>query len=396
MDRTTRPAGRLSGVSAAFDGTRLTLARHLAGLKKIQLAQLIEMTPASVTAWENNSKKPTATNVAKLALALEVEPQFFAPGSEADAVVSAPHFRSLRSTTQTAQDKARAYGTLVGQIGILLEKSVEFPPLNVPSVPLSPTELSPEGPEEAARRTRSQIGVPEGPIANMIRLVEGLGVLVVFSAPDTASIDAFSMEVGSRPIIVLNPNKNDYYRQRFDVAHELGHLIMHADSEPGGKIAEDQANRFAAEFLMPAEEIEQYLPRTTTERGWDRLRQLKEHWGVSMQALLFRARALGRMSDVSYRNAMMRVSANGWRRAEPGNVAVVEMPSLIPRAVEVLEAAHVSVADLVRGPGLPMPVLELVASRTPNHVQAMRETPAASPSGVVAALFRTEDAGAPD
>lgn len=396
MDRTTRPAGRLSGVSGAFDGTRLTLARHLAGLKKIQLAQLIEMTPASVMAWENNSKKPTATNVAKLALVLEVEPQFFAPGSGADAVVSAPHFRSLRSTTQTAQDKARAYGTLVGQIGILLEKSVEFPLLSVPSVPLSATEFSPDIPEEAARRARSEIGVPEGPIANMIRLVEGLGVLAVFSAPDTASIDAFSMEVGNRPIIVLNPNKNDYYRQRFDVAHELGHLVMHADAEPGGKIAEDQANRFAAEFLMPAEEIEQYLPRTTTERGWDRLRQLKEHWGVSMQALLFRARALGAMSDVSYRNAMMRVSANGWRRAEPGNVVVVEMPSLIPRAVEVLEAAHVSAADLVRGPGLPLPIFELVASRTPNRVQSMRDIPAGSPNGVVAALFRTEDVSVPD
>lgn len=391
MGKTTRPAGRLTGVSAAFDGARLTLARHLAGLKKIRLAQLIDMTPASVTAWENNSKKPTASNVAKLALALDVEPQFFAPGNEAGAIVSAPHFRSLRSTTQAAQDKARAYGTLVGQIGILLEKSVEFPPLSVPSAPLSATEFSSGGPEEAARRARADIGVPEGPIANMIRLVESLGVLVVFSAPDTASIDAFSMEVGSRPIIVLNPNKDDYYRQRFDIAHELGHLVMHADAEPGGKIAEDQANRFAAEFLMPAEEVEQYLPRTTTERGWDRLRQLKEHWGVSMQALLFRARALGVMSDVSYRNAMMRVSASGWRRAEPGNVTVVEMPSLIPRAVEVLEAAHVPAADLVRGSGLPLPVVELVASRTPNRVQSMRDTPAASPNGVVAALFRIKD-----
>src|SRR3954464_14435376 len=100
MESTSRPSGRLAGVSAMFDGGRLTLARQLAGLKKIQLADLIEMTPASVSAWENGTKNPNGSAVAALSVALQVEPQFFAPISAATPLPAAPHFRSLRSTTQ--------------------------------------------------------------------------------------------------------------------------------------------------------------------------------------------------------------------------------------------------------------------------------------------------------
>jgi Zn-dependent peptidase ImmA (M78 family)/transcriptional regulator with XRE-family HTH domain len=390
MDSATRPSGRLAGVSAMFDGGRLTLARQLAGLKKIKLAELIEMTPASVSAWENGTKKPNSSAVAKLSVALQVEPQFFAPPTGVAPLPAAPHFRSLRSTTQLAQDQAFAYGRLAGDIAALIEKSVEFPARDLPAFPLSATEVSGDGPEQAARAAREHFGLPIGPVQHLVRLAERAGVLVVFSAPQTASIDAYSMEAGGRPIIVLHPDKDDYYRQRFDVAHELGHLIMHADAEPGGRIAEDQAHRFASEFLMPADEIRQYLPRTTTNKGWATLRQLKEHWGVSMQALLYRARSLGVMSDVTHRNAMIRVSGLGWRRAEPGTVIVLEMPSLIPRAVEVLENAGISAEDIVRGPGLPLPVFNMVASRVPHPERSVQTEPLGTSDqvgGVVTALF---------
>ena len=214
---------------------------------------------------------------------------------------------------------------------------------------------------------------------------------MVFSAPQTASIDAFSMDVGGRPLIVLNPEKDDYYRQRFDVAHELGHLVMHVDAEPGGRIAEEHAQRFAAEFLMPGEQIRQFLPSVTTGRGWQSLQQLKEHWGVSVQALLYRARALGVMSNVTYRNAMMRISSLGWRRAEPGQVKVLEMPSLLPRAVEVLNSAGLTASDVIRGQGLPLPVFELIASRQPRWNVAAMEP---SGSGAIAATLLRAPNGA--
>lgn len=392
MVRSGSPSGQLSSMSAIFDGERLVLARQLAGLKKVQLAQLIGMSPASVTAWENGQKKPNRATIARLCMALQVDPQFFAPGPSHSTQPAPPHFRSLRSTTRTAQDRAFAYGRLVGDIAAVIERSVEFPAPNLPAFPLNATESSDSGPEEAARAARERLGLPVGPIQHLIRLAERLGVLVVFSAPQTASIDAYSLEVGGRPIIVLNPEKNDYYRQRFDVAHELGHLIMHVDAEPGGKVAEEQANRFAAEFLMPAEQIRASLPSTTTKKGWERLAQLKEHWGVSIQALLFRARALGVMTDVTHRNAMMRISSWGWRRAEPGNVVALEMPSLLPGALEALEQAGISARDIAQGPGLPLPVFEIVTARSP-HTEPEDESDTDRESVGVGTLLRESREG---
>ena len=225
------------------------MARHLAGLRKARLAELIGMSPASVTGWESGAKRPNRATVAKLALALRVEPQFFAGGPPPH--IEKPHFRSLRSTPQVAQDEAEAYGQFVTEVTGRLEKVVELPEASLPDLPVAPDEAD-ASPEEVAREARDFFGVAPGPIQHVVRLAERAGVVVVFSEPGVAAIDAYSLHTGTRPIIVLNPVKEDYYRQRFDVAHEIGHLIMHHDAEPGGSIAEEQANRFAAEFLMPA------------------------------------------------------------------------------------------------------------------------------------------------
>ncbi|CRY80547.1 Zn-dependent peptidase ImmA, M78 family [Nocardia farcinica] len=345
------------------------MARHLAGLKKSRLAELIGMSPASVTGWESGAKQPNRATVAKLALALKVEPQFFSGGVPPQ--VEKPHFRSLRSTPQVAQDEAEAYGQFVTEIAVLLEKVVELPKPLLPDVPVSPSEFG-STPEDAAREARRFFGVSPGPIQHVVRLAERAGVVVVFSEPGIASIDAYSLHTGIRPIIVLNPVKDDYYRQRFDMAHELGHLIMHHDAEPGGKIAENQADRFAAEFLMPAEQIAPYLPNSTSGRGWATLAELKEHWGVSLAALLYRARSLGIMGDVTYRNAMIRMSQNGWRRAEPGRVSSLEMPSMLPRAREVVNAAGIDDSVFLSGAGLPIHLFEVATSRSPQRADSAR------------------------
>lgn len=345
------------------------MARQLAGLRKARLADLIGMSPASVTGWESGAKRPNRATVAKLALALRVEPQFFAGGPPPR--IEKPHFRSLRSTPQIAQDEAEAYGQFVTEIAELLEKVVEFPKTLLPDFPVAPDEAD-ASPEEVAHEARDFFGVTPGPIQHVVRLAERAGVVVVFSEPGIAAIDAYSLHTGMRPIIVLNPMKDDYYRQRFDVAHEIGHLIMHQDAEPGGKVAEDQANRFAAEFLMPAEEIGPHLPTTTAGRGWAKLAELKEHWGVSLAALLYRARTLGVMGDVTYRNAMIRMSQNGWRRAEPGRISSLEAPSMLPRAREVINEAGIEDEQLLSGSGLPLSLFNVATSRLPMLCNGQR------------------------
>lgn len=364
---------RAADAAAFFDARRLTLARQLAGLRKTDLASKLDKSSTAVAAWEAGSKRPTAATVAQLALSLGVEPGFFAIRPDDVAALSTtPHFRSLRSTTQVARDQAFSYGKVAVDIAQTLERHVEFPDVDLPSFPVAIDEQAGDGPEQAARVVRREWDLGAGPLKHLTRLLEHHGVLVVFSPPQTASVDAYSFDSRLRPVVVLNPVKRDYYRQRFDVAHELGHLIMHGDAEPGGRIVEEQANRFASELLMPAATIHDFLPTAMGRNAWISLGRLKEQWGVSIQALLFRARRLGRLSDVSYRNAMTTVSARGWRRDEPGLVNTIEQPSLLPKAIELLEQEGASEALLVEQCRVPIELFRLVTGRVPE--QSVPET----------------------
>jgi Zn-dependent peptidase ImmA (M78 family)/transcriptional regulator with XRE-family HTH domain len=355
---------QLHDIAVFFDGGRLTLARQLAGLRKNALAALIDKTPTAIAAYESGLKKPAPATVAALALALQVAPSFFtARPSQLVASSTAPHFRSLRSTSQISRDQAYAYGCLAVDVAAAIERHVEFPARDVPSHPVAVDGFPGMAPEAAAAVVRRQWGLPRGPVGHLVRLVENHGCLVVFSPLDNATVDAYSFDTPARPIMLLNPLKNDYYRQRFDVAHELGHLVMHVDAEPGGRTVEDQAHRFAAELLMPAEDIIGELP---SKVDWRRLGELKQHWNVSLQALLFRARTLKVMSDVTYRNAMATVSSRGWRRREPGPMPLLEQPSLLPKAVNLLaQDMGVDETALAAECQAPLGLFRTITSRAP-------------------------------
>lgn len=370
MTGRTRSPERAADAATFFDARRLTLARQLAGLRKTELAAKLDKSSTAVAAWESGSKRPTAATVAQLALSLGVEPGFFAVRpDDVAALSSTPHFRSLRSTTQLARDQAFSYGKVAVDIVQTLERHVEFPDVDLPSFPVAIDEQAGGGPERAAQLVRREWDIGAGPLKHLTRLLEHHGVLVVFSPPQTASVDAYSFDSRLRPVVVLNPVKRDYYRQRFDVAHELGHLIIHGDAEPGGRIVEEQANRFASELLMPADTIRDLLPTIMGRNAWISLGQLKEQWGVSIQALLFRARRLGRLSDVSYRNAMTTISVRGWRRDEPGLVNTIEQPSLLPKAIELLEQEGTSEVQLVEQCRVPIELFRVVTGRVPEESQ---------------------------
>ncbi|WP_040704033.1 helix-turn-helix domain-containing protein [Nocardiopsis salina] len=356
---------RLQDIATLFDGGRLTLARNLAGLRKNALAAAIGKSPTAVAAYENGAKRPAATTVAELSLALQVDPGFFLPRpGKANPAGTPPHFRSLRSTTQLARDQAHAYGQLVVDVAAGIERHVEFPERDLPAYPIAGEEPDHGAPEEAASCLRKDWNLPEGPVGHLVRLAENHGCLVVFTPRGTAKVDAYSFDTLQRPVVLLNPLKDDYFRQRFDVAHELGHLVMHLDAEPGGRVVENQANRFASELLMPADQIIDQLP---PRADWKILQRLKQYWNVSLQALLFRARTLGVMGEVTYRNAVVSLSQKGWRRSEPGPMPILEQPSLLPGAAELLRRdAGVEAGDLSEECGSPIALFTTITSRFPQ------------------------------
>ncbi|MEM7339781.1 MAG: ImmA/IrrE family metallo-endopeptidase [Actinomycetota bacterium] len=226
--------------------------------------------------------------------------------------------------------------------------------MDFPDIEVGP-DPSAEEVSKAASLLRQHWGITSGPIPHVVRLLEAGGAIVGRLGTRSSRVDAFSYSTGPRPVVILGSEKKDKARGRFSAAHELGHLVMHHDAEPGDAQVERQANEFASALLMPAEDIFDELPTTA---DFSAFLELKRVWGVSIQALLFRSRRLGRMTESTYRRAMTEVSANGWRRSEPDHLGPVESPEVLRRAFNLLnERRGVGLAEVAEKTHLPRDVL---------------------------------------
>ncbi|RBY92237.1 XRE family transcriptional regulator [Blastococcus sp. TBT05-19] len=350
---------RAAGVAVDFDPARLALARRLAAMPRTKLARALKISPAAVGQFEKGQARPTLPVLTGLADALDVPVDFFRAGHPMAVLpASAAHFRSLRATTVTEREQALAFGELVLSVFSALELSVDLPAVNLPGLQVD-DELDENGVVDAARRTRQAMGVSRGPVPHVVRLLESHGVAVA-GLDDHVSprVDAFSHQQAlhphphqahsPRPLVLLNPAKEDKARGRFNAAHELGHLVLHHDTEPGSRLNEAQAHAFAAEFLAPAEEIAPQLP---TRLDWVRFHELKQRWGLSLKALVMRAHKLGKLTDHSYRRGMQQLTA--WGLPEPGALGELERPVLMSRAVELL-GGESALQRLAKDAGLPL------------------------------------------
>lgn len=322
-------SAELETVRLLFDGRRLSQARQFSGLLKGELSGRVGVTPAAIGQFENGAAKPSASTLGKLALALGVPVGFFAANRPRGEISEDQvHFRSLRSTSRRSRARARVQVELLAEILGVLERRVRLPAVDLPAI--DPTLT----PEDAAMQVREAWGLGEGPIANVVGLLERKGVIVSRLPAATDEVDAFSCRIGNRPFIVLATNKDAADRARFDAAHELAHLLLHEDAQPGDVEVERAAHRFAAEFLAPAASVRRELPNRL---DWPKFAELKVRWGVSIAMLLRRARDLAMISDAAYRRAMMELSRRGWRKVEPIGLGSPEQPELLARAVRLLE-----------------------------------------------------------
>lgn len=188
-------------------------------------------------------------------------------------------------------------------------------------------------PADVARQLRAEWGTPRGPLESMVGLIEEAGALIASralvspqpldSGADSVPVDAVSCSRPGEDTVVLLNRGTPADRQRYTLAHELGHMVLHQVPHPQ---QEKQANSFAAELLMPSRDIRADL--TGGSLTIARLLALKTRWKVSMWALLRRAHTLGEISDWQYRSLAVEMSSLGYRTVEPGEL-VHEMPSAV-------------------------------------------------------------------
>lgn len=346
---------RSQGTTADFDGARLALARRLARLPRAQLARDVELSPAAISQFERGTSRPTAPVAAALALRLGIPENFFQHGHPTSTLTgAAAHFRSLRATPALSRDQALAFAELAMDVVAAVEQYVDLPELDLPDVGDAGPDTTRLRLAAAASRVRGAWGISNGPVGHVVRLLEAHGI-VVLSLPDQINgpeldpgVDAFSTAAAVRPLVLLSPLKNDKARSRFDAAHELGHLLLHQDADPGNRVVEAQAQTFAAEFLMPAEQIVDDLPRRL---DWEQLHAAKRRWGTSLKALVYRARVLGVMSETTSRRASIALAQHG--NPEAGPLGPPEQPTLLGSAVDLLAANGVSLDELAAAARLP-------------------------------------------
>jgi Zn-dependent peptidase ImmA (M78 family)/DNA-binding XRE family transcriptional regulator len=304
--------------TATLTPSRLALARKRRGLTLVQLAAAVQVSARSLSGYENGAQEPSPRTLRRLAAALDVPAGFLTAGDVDEIPVDAISFRALSKLTAGQRDIARSAARIALMLAEWIEARFHLPEADVPSLPRL-------DPETAAEVVRARWGLGVAPLGHLVRLLEAHGVRVFSLAAECAEVDAFSFVWRGCPYVLLNTGKTGE-RGRFDAAHELGHLVLHSEHRvPHGPDAEQEANRFAAAFLMPRASV---LAHGLTAATSDRILESKEVWQVSAMALTHRLHELDLLSDWGYRTACVDLSRRGYRTAEPGGIARETSPLL--------------------------------------------------------------------
>lgn len=345
-----------------FAGDQLRVARDLQRLTQAELARSAgeagrtKLTSAAISQFELGLAVPTATTLAALSAALEVDAEFLTTAA-VDAEADLPaFFRSLRAAPSQERKRARNQVQLVHRLAQVLDDIVGLPARSLPSIPSDPYAEPRDraaAAADAAATVRKMLKLERGPVPDVVDCLEAHGVVCARLKFQEARIDAFSVNFSDHPVAVLATDKDKWDRSRFDAAHELGHLVMHEEAA-GVAEAEKQAHEFAAAFLMPARDIRSELPATA---DWRRLKELKAEWGVSIAALLRRAKTLEVMSEGVYVSATKVMSARGWRRHEPVN-RDPEVPALLRTAIRKARRGGITAEDLRRRALIPQSLFD--------------------------------------
>lgn len=285
---------------------RLSLARKRRGLTKKGFAEQLGVTAHTVLRYESGEISPPPETIERIARILDFPESFFCSPDVDEVVADAASFRSLTAMTAKDRDAALAAGTLAYILSDWVDENFSLPEADL-------VDLKGEAPEVAARSLRQEWGLGEQPIKNTVHLLEAKGIRVFSLAENTQTVDAFSVWRSARPFVFLNMMKTPEH-SRFDAAHELGHLVLHRHGGPSGRKAEEEANRFASSFLMPAADILARIPRVHT---LNQIVEAKRRWSVSVMAMIYRLHALKVISDWQYRTFCIQASDLGYRTAEP-------------------------------------------------------------------------------
>lgn len=295
---------------------RLKRAREAAGLSLRALAEQVGVSHAAIKKYEDGVNTPDSSQLLKLAKVLGVRSEyFFRPFN---IQLEGIEYRKRANTPKKLVN--RIHANVVEQAERWHELTNLYPqfpvkpfaiPANLPATVNTLDEIEP-----IAALVREAWKLGEDPITDLVDVLETHGILVIFTALDSEEkFDGLAAHIGNQPVIVVSQNWTGD-RQRFTLAHELGHLMLHGRLAEG--LDEEKAcHRFAGALLLPATAIRQQLGQRRNMIEWQELYLLKHEFGLSMAGCLFRVLNTGIISKPVFDHLWMRFAMQGWRKQEP-------------------------------------------------------------------------------
>ena len=312
-------------------GARLKQARLLKGWTQTRLAaELVKNGFATktrtISEYEKGTSFPSASFLLLAASVINVPSSYFM--HLPDITIEWRAFRKRSGFGKRRQDEVKQYATDLTELHIELrsllnlELEIEFPETK--------TVTTCDEAEIAASELRKEWGFGDGPLHNLMRTVEGRGVVVIGKDDTNEKFDGLSGWCGEHPVIVINRNMSAD-RSRFTLAHEIGHLVMDTSA------AEDEeklAHRFAAALLVPAQNAKNALGESCDWLDWDELEELKRAYGLSMAAWVRRAYDLDIINKSRYIAQNRDLRGRGWHADEPGQYDGDEEPKQLQKMAQ--------------------------------------------------------------
>ncbi|MFB9327817.1 helix-turn-helix domain-containing protein [Paenibacillus aurantiacus] len=324
-----------------FNGSRLREGRIYRGLTITELAKELGVSKQMISKYENDKAVPSLDALLTITNVLKFPKDYFYEKS-IEVKTGSTFFRSLISTGKKEREMQYDRVKYLTIIRAMLEEYVDFPELDVPDF----SETTYDAVEEVANQVRNAWELGDKPIKDIVYLLETKGFVVSSLLLENRSIDAFGSqhEVAGKQYysIVLGNDKKSFYRRQFDVAHELGHRVLHDPnlniddlSKEEFKQIEQEANDFAAALLLPKESFLRDVSIHPNDLMYYKL--LKKKWCVSIGAMVMRAYKLGAISEGTYQYMQRTISLKGWRTKEPlDDIKDVREPVSMKQAVELL------------------------------------------------------------
>lgn len=308
-------------------GSRLMLARKQKQLSMRDLAEMAGLSANAISKYETGKAVPRPSTLLRLGRALGAKAEFFLRENTVDLAV--PAYRKHSKMGKREQESVEA------NIREVMERYLQIeairPTVSGMNSALPSYEVStPEDAEEAADSLRNTWDLGTDSIDSLCGVLESRGVrVVVLDGPDRFD-GLCGLVNGSIPVVAYN-GRLPGDRQRFTLAHELGHLVLTTDDE-------SLAHRFAGAFLVPRTAVYRELGSQRIGLNLEELKLLKRKYGMSIQAWVMRAYQLGVISDSSRQRTFRRLSMLGMRTVEPG-----EVPQERPERMELL--VHQALAE---------------------------------------------------